>query len=337
MTPIVVTAPGKLVVSGEYAVLAGAPALVLAVNRRARCTVTVADSPGWRFLSTGFDGTAEHSLDALVSGDELSPRDPARIGQAALRALLDHGIDVHRLPAGLEIALDSSAFFQDGHKLGLGSSAAVTLTLSHALADLAEAGGDRLNLALAAHRSLQGGGSGLDVAAAYHGGLIAFRRDPVTGATASEPCALARGLHLGFFWTGSSASTADHLVRFERWRAAGHPAALENLVQAAVEVIDALPTAHGFVRQLRAFASRLRALDEAAAIGIYGGLHHALAEAAVIRDAVYKPSGAGGGDLGLAVADSARALEAFTREAAALGATRLELSMERDGIQISQG
>ena len=34
------SAPGKLILLGEYAVLAGAPALVMAVDRRARVTIT---------------------------------------------------------------------------------------------------------------------------------------------------------------------------------------------------------------------------------------------------------------------------------------------------------
>ena len=51
---IEVSAPGKLVVSGEYAVLTGAPALVAAVDRRVTCTLAPRHSGGWRFVSTGF-------------------------------------------------------------------------------------------------------------------------------------------------------------------------------------------------------------------------------------------------------------------------------------------
>ena len=36
---IVASAPGKAVVSGEYAVLAGAPALIAALDRRVTCTL----------------------------------------------------------------------------------------------------------------------------------------------------------------------------------------------------------------------------------------------------------------------------------------------------------
>jgi phosphomevalonate kinase len=39
-----ITAPGKLMIAGEYAVLDGAPAIVLAVDRGVRCDITVHDT-----------------------------------------------------------------------------------------------------------------------------------------------------------------------------------------------------------------------------------------------------------------------------------------------------
>ena len=44
---IEVSAPGKLVLIGEYGVLFGAPAVVMAVNRRARVELTPAEGARW--------------------------------------------------------------------------------------------------------------------------------------------------------------------------------------------------------------------------------------------------------------------------------------------------
>jgi phosphomevalonate kinase len=69
---------------------------------------------------------------------------------------------------------------------------------------------------------------------------------------------------------------------------------------------------------LAEYDAGLRRLDRDAAIGIYSVAHHRLAELARRNGAIYKPSGAGGGDFGLAFASSAhvigRVREAALRE-----------------------
>jgi phosphomevalonate kinase len=80
-----------------------------------------------------------------------------------------------------------------GKQLGLGSSAAITVALTAAL--LAQGGRadmDRpglLHLATVAHRQLQGGGSGSDVAAAVHGGIVAMSGN--AGASTIQDAAMA--------------------------------------------------------------------------------------------------------------------------------------------------
>ena len=97
---MIATAPGKLILTGEYAVLDGAPALVIAVDRR-----------GDRARARRARAAARRS--SLAVADELA----ARRGAADPAAR-----------AALEIAVDSRAFYDDGAtKLGLGSSAAVTV------------------------------------------------------------------------------------------------------------------------------------------------------------------------------------------------------------------
>ena len=54
MRGVTASAPGKLVLAGEHAVQAGAPAIVAAMDRRVVCRVTVAERGQWRFLSRWF-------------------------------------------------------------------------------------------------------------------------------------------------------------------------------------------------------------------------------------------------------------------------------------------
>ncbi|MDH3305214.1 MAG: hypothetical protein OEM92_08415, partial [Gammaproteobacteria bacterium] len=51
------SAPGKLVLCGEYAVLDGAPAVCMAVDRRATVTVTDADGRWHRVSAPGYAST----------------------------------------------------------------------------------------------------------------------------------------------------------------------------------------------------------------------------------------------------------------------------------------
>ena len=53
MTRIVASAPGKLVVTGEYAVLEGAPAVVLAVGRRAQVVLDSSADADYRIDTPG--------------------------------------------------------------------------------------------------------------------------------------------------------------------------------------------------------------------------------------------------------------------------------------------
>lgn len=185
---VIATAPGKLILTGEYAVLDGAPALVIAVDRR----VVARRQPG--------DDRPPSSPFLLAVARELAQR---------------YGADSPGARAALEIAVDSSAFYADSQKLGLGSSAAVTvaatalaLVAQHRAFDRAEV----LAIALAAHANAQGAkgarGSGADIAAAVYGGVIAF-----TTRAVRESDAIVRGSNDAGRNTDDAVRGSDDAVR----------------------------------------------------------------------------------------------------------------------------
>ena len=95
---MIATAPGKLILTGEYAVLDGAPALVVAVDRRV--------------IARRRTGPRGSSPFLLSVADELARR---------------FGPDHPATKAAFEIVVDSQRFFLGQYKLGIGSSAAVTV------------------------------------------------------------------------------------------------------------------------------------------------------------------------------------------------------------------
>ncbi len=313
------SAPGKLVVSGEYAVLAGAPALVAAVDRRVTCTLTARDVGGWRFVSTGFEDDQELSRSVVF---DAAPDTVAGIAHRAFGS--GHAAE------NLHIAIDSSPCYLKGVKLGVGSSAAMVTAVATAFGVL---GGNAPKLAelYEFHADYQGGGSGLDVAASVTGGVIRFQDRSVT------PLSLPRGIHLSFVFTGAGTRTPELLTTFDAWRRRGATAPLERLAAAAREVVDCTVDADAFVDALGEYADVLERFDQSAWIGIFGPGHRQARQLGARLGVVYKPCGAGGGDTGIGIATDPAATAAFERQASAAGLVILPMEISGDGVRVRTG
>ena len=313
------SAPGKLVVSGEYAVLAGAPALVAAVNRRVTCQLSPRGSGDWRFVSSGFEDDLTLSKNAVFE----SPR-------PTVPGIVRRAIAAPDAPDHVQVRIDSSPCYHGGVKLGLGSSAAMVTALATAFGVLG-GGAPRLAELYELHADFQGGGSGLDVAAAVTGGVIRFEDRVAT------PERLPPGTHLAFVFTGTATRTTALLARFDAWRRQGATAALERLAAAAREVVDCTASADAFHEALGEYTDVLERFDQTARIGIFGPGHRRARQLAGRFGIVYKPCGAGGGDTGLGVATDPEALRAFERQAEAAGLTVLSMEISSDGVKVRTG
>ena len=313
------SAPGKLVISGEYAVLAGAPALVAAVDRRVTCTLTPKDSGGWRFVSTGFDD------DRTVSKDDVFGAPPTTIPGVVRRS-----IAVADAPEHVEVRIDSSDCYRDGVKLGIGSSAATVTALATAFGVMA-GGAPRLTDLYDLHAGFQGGGSGLDIAAAVTGGVIRFEDRVAT------PVRLPKEIHFAFVFTGSESRTAALLATFDAWRQRGATAPLERLAAAAREVVDSTMHPVAFLDALGEYTDLLERFDQSARIGIFGPGHRHARELSSRHGVVYKPCGAGGGDTGVAVSTDIDAIRGFGEHLDAAGLVGVDLNISPEGVQVRTG
>jgi len=322
----VARAPGKAVVLGEYAVLAGAPALVLAVDRYCTASIRAASAP--------------------MSSIETRFPEPRR-AEAPLGA--DTGIelvDLVRRGLGGErsawaASLDSSDFYAAGRKLGLGSSAAALVAFAGAWAAWAGLPEPTLAQAVELHRRFQrGAGSGLDVAASIVGGAIEFRLDservPHVGSVQ-----LPNSVGFAGIFAGRSASTPNLLARYHEWRAARPKEAAER--QRTMERIAKSGCAAAgrgeseeFLRAVDLYGRELEALGHAIGAEIVTAEHRALAATARRYGVIYKVSGAGGGDLGLGLGVEPDALAAFRRAAEEQGFAAVDLGVDRQGLVIEE-
>jgi phosphomevalonate kinase len=296
-----VFAPGKLVLTGAYAVLHGAPAVVLATSRG-----------------------------AIAEGAAIEPA-PTREVRAA----------IGETPAP---AVDASALFDGPRKLGLGASAAILVA---SLGAIAARGGEDLGAAdvrarifrraRAAHALAQGGGSGVDVGAAVHGGLLVYTPAP-WDAPRFEPAAMPQGLVVRAWFSGESARTSDLLARVVALAArdkGGYRASLSRLERLAEDARGAVLGSDvvELVAAVRATCEALADLGHRADAPIVTSAFASLATAATREEGAFVPSGAGGGDVGVWVGCAPPSHD-FDARARALGMTPIDLSPDPSGLRL---
>jgi phosphomevalonate kinase len=291
-TPVV-TAPGKIFLVGEYAVLEHGQAVLAAVNRRA--------------------------VAQFIPG--MAPASPV-VAEAVSRAIAEIGEAASALPAGAAL-VSTDDFRQGDEKLGLGSSAATAVASVGAVFEAAgvaiDDNRDRLfAVAYAAHRAAQGdAGSGADVAVAAYGGLVKVERGS-SGVPVVEPLGLPTGLHLVVFWTGRSASTPnmiEGMQKFARKDPSAYRQIIENLQEIASRFVDELRSGNATAAVAAAgrYGRRLAVLGAAADVPIFTDAFTRASDLAKELGGIAKPSGAGGGDIGVAMFATPEAAHLFVR------------------------
>jgi phosphomevalonate kinase len=329
---ITARAPGKLVILGEYAVLSGAPALVMAVDRYVKARIEPSAD-----RRTHFEARLAERRKVTV---------PA--GEPTGYALVDRVLESMRA-AGVPPwtgTLDSGDFFAQGTKLGLGSSAAALCAWAGAWAAYARAHGARVPEPEAAglievHRAYQhGAGSGLDVATSFTGGVIRYALDD-RGAPRIGSVRLPNGVGFAGVFVGSSASTPDLVSRYQAWEAAEPLAAgrlrdrLTGLAAAGCEAAS-VGDARAFLGAVADYGEALEALGVAMGAEIVTGEHRRIGALGRKLGVVYKTSGAGGGDVGLALSLQPDSLRVFRARVAELGFLVVELGIDQQGLAVGE-
>jgi phosphomevalonate kinase len=333
------SAPGKLFLSGEYAVLWGGVARIAAVGPR-----TAAFGRSLQDRNVGLaleDGKLAGQTTPL--GVRWPEEVPERFHFAARAIDLVLRAVGRQLP-GFGIALEPTPNAADGRKLGMGGSARAVVLATEATRFLLDAPLDTMKLSLLAHYVAQGNkGSGGDVAAIFAGGLIRYRRYELgalvkasTGSDlggalrAAPPVDLARladtRVPLIYAFAGESASTRSLIREVEsRWtdvdrqRFVGRSDSLGQLLETGLAKGDfaAISEAATGLQELLASLGPLetpamtRLLALARAVGCAG-----------------KMSGAGGGDGCILFAPDKAAAATLLESLKSRGILAFELTVE---------
>jgi len=216
------------------------------------------------------------------------------------------------IDAARHCQLDSSTFYKGDQKLGFGSSAAVTVAqVGFALAKgLAHAPPTETALSwqqktyriasiahAAAQKAMGAGGSGIDIAAATFGNLLAYQK----GKHVHLP--LPHLTWIGFV-AGAPASTTQLLK--EVAAAASHfpsevNAAKQSIAAAALDLRDATQTPQAFIAAFAQAGLAMQQLAEATRLPLVPPTVATAASLAATFGGAAKTTGAGAGDIGLCV------------------------------------
>ncbi len=288
-------APGKLVLTGAYAVLEGAPSIAVATTRGAYADSTrAADMVSPEVRAALGDAVAPHvDPSAMFEGDR-------KLGLGASAAILVASIAARDEGADLADAAVRARIFER---------------------------------ARAAHAKAQGGGSGVDVAASVYGGAIRYTMgEPTKRVRLPEGLQIHVFACSTSARTSELRGAVDRLASTD---ARGHRACLDELGALAHEGARAVDSANaaGFVDVLRRTARSLANLGAAAGVGIVPSGFGDLEALAAAESASFSVSGAGGGDVAVHVGP-ARPTATFVERARALGLTTLDVGIDDDGVRL---
>ena len=243
-----------------------------------------------------------------------------KFGLATLRDLSKEGLQPCR------IITDSSGCGLSGKKLGLGSSAAVC-TASYRLLCQVLSREPNMKEAIDIHRTWQGGaGSGLDVAASWHGKIICFQN------AESQQFYLPPEIWMQFVWSGKSSTTVNHIRKFHLLKGKQNKKALESLKESSQTTKE-----HFNLQNLLHYQKTLEDFDEACGLNIFSPEHSKLGTIAHQNGLAYKPCGAGGGDIGVAFGDDTNKenRQSFVDSATSAGFVCLNLETAEHGVRVT--
>ena len=327
---ITISAPGKLMLFGEHAVVYGKPCIVTSVNQRISIKAQKNDEPIFVLNAPDVEiNNYSKPLSDLGNGE--IPKG-AKFVEFAVLNFLEKNKSV--IPAIRQLAegiqLETVAQFKS--TFGFGSSSASAVCTIKALAELFEiklTEKEIFDLAYKTVLDVQGLGSGFDLAAAIYGGTLYF----VTGGKTIQPLAISH-LPLIVGYTGVKADTAT-IVKEVKARFEKYPKLLKNIYDGIAMIVKEAKIAlekndlekvgqlmnlnQGYLETLGVSSEKLSAMIYAARIaGAYGA----------------KLSGAGGGDCMIALAPSSKR-KAIEKAIGKVGGKVLEVEVNTEGVKLT--
>jgi len=225
MKKVTVSAPGKLVLFGEHAVVYGRPCLVTAVGQRIKTTVELIDEPIFQ-LNAPDVSISDYKKPMSELGKGEAPK-----GAKFVEIAVANFLSKYPFQAGIKVTTKS----QFSSQFGFGSSSASTVCVIKALSELFSkklSNKQIFDLSYKTVLDIQRKGSGFDVAAAIYGGTLYY----VTGGKVIQSLNI-ENLPLIVGYTGVKADTVT-IVNQVAALAKKYPKQIENIYTSIQSIVE---------------------------------------------------------------------------------------------------
>ena len=309
------TAPGKVFLSGEYLALEGGSAIILSTKQRSSVSIENHDKPYNLFYSSALDQYFKFTVNDNFEVNWVEG-DPQGFGLFISLAISELKIK----PSKALISIDTSQFYYDGKKIGLGSSASIASAIINALNqyfNLQFSKSDIIQKAINLHNISQDNiGSGLDVIASCADSDLVECNLEMAKEHRWRNLKWPSGLFIQGVITSDESSTKIMIEKYNKGKVS-HPVffkkfyletnQLLNQILIAWDVQDSLM----ILELVQKYTSCVEQLNEKFDLRIYTTEHQKLVNLANKSKMFYKPSGAGGGDLGFILSNNEKELKNF--------------------------
>ncbi len=325
MKKIVVSAPGKLMIFGEHAVVYNRPCLVAAVSQR--LFVEAEKISEKKILISAPNMKIPDFSISLTDLDKAKDKEIRFVLEAVKNFFKKYGVE-----SGLKIKTKS----QFSAEYGFGSSSAVTVCTIKAISEIFDIKMEKKEIFDLAYKTvldIQAVGSGFDIASAIYGGVIYF----LTGGKIITPLKV-KGLPLIVGYTGRKASTPE-IVKQVKVEMEKNPSYYEDLYDEITQIVEKAkveiensnwPEVGRLMNENQEILKKFKV--PSFQYGFSSEIIEKLIEACRKAGAYgAKLSGAGGGDCIIALGEDKQKVEKAIKEA---GGTPVSVNIDYQGLKI---
>ena len=308
------TASGKVFFSGEYMALEGGRAITLSTPQSAKVSISESNEPDNLFFSSMSDQIYPFRIDKNMRLIWLED-DPKHLG-----SILEESIkQFEKGFSGKHVSIDTSEFYYEQRKIGIGSSSAVSVAITKAfnqLFHLRLASKTIINHAREIHNRYQDScGSGFDIITAFMDVRSLVCRIHANGEYSYEEIDLPETIRIIVVVNNEYVQTSEMITSYEASKSkykdyfSQHAPKMKNELELLYKSILKSDNESIF-RHLTAYNESLVDMSNIFNLGVFNN-HQELIKFAKNEGVFYKPSGSGGGDIGIIICDDKLKLDSI--------------------------